>query len=213
MKNAMDSTALIESLSDTLTPMKPMAHPFLRVLPWIFCGAFYTLVCVLVIGVRPDIQDKIVSPYFVYEILMMTFVGLSASFASSYLCVPDMRGVKWLAALPLTALGAFFLWIFTRSLAEPVSMPHVHWVNCFNDGIVLGFIPAIAMVIFVRKGATTAPRMMALMNTLAVAALGFIGLRFTCPLDTIGHAVITHLIPFMVLGILTGVLARRLYRW
>ena len=144
---------------------------------------------------------------------MMALTGLSAALCAAFLCVPDMRGQKWLISVPFTFLAVFLLWIGLRSWVEGVDMPAIHMGHCMSDGFWMAGIPAAIMVFLSTRGATTRPYLSALMVTLAITAFGYIGLRATCMMDTVGHATIYHLIPFTVFGAVLGLIARRLYKW
>ena len=204
---------LIGHLSAELKPVPVLVHPALRALPWLGLASVYLAGVVFFLGLRGDIVEKLGQGPYLFEIAAMGFISLSAALASSWLCVPDMRGNKWILAVPFGALAIFVLWTGARGVLYGVDMPAPHWDHCFESGILMGFVPIVGMLFLARKGATTRPVTMSLMNTLAVGALGYIGLRLVCPTDTIGHAFFYHLFPFMVLGLVTGAIARKLYRW
>ncbi len=204
---------LIDHLSAELKPVPVLAHPLRRTLPWVLMAAVYVAGVLSFLGLRPDLAEKLTQGSYLFEISVMGFISLSAVLCSSWLCVPDMRGNKWLPAIPLAGLAVFLVWTVVMGVLEGVHMPPPHWDHCFESGILMGFIPMVAMVFLARKGATTRPVTMSLMNTLSVGALGYVGLRLVCPTDTIGHAFFYHLFPFVILGLVAGLAARRLYRW
>jgi len=134
--------------------------------------------------------------------------------AVAWLAVPDMRGQGWIAALPLTLAAVLCAWLLTRVHSEGLHMPpHLKWIHCAGDGILMGFIPAAALVFLAKRGATARPYLEALLSALAVAAFGWAGLRITCVADAVGHALVYHFMPFAAAGAVMGALARRLYRW
>lgn len=204
---------LIGSLASDLKPVRRLAHPFLRVMPWFFLAGIYVFGVVYFLGLRPDFSEKIYQSEYLMDLGLIGFMGLSAALASSWLCIPDMRGQNWVVVVPLTLFFTVFLWFAAQTYAGSVFWPAIHWNHCFNDGALIGALPAAAFVFLAKKGATTRPRLMAFMNFLVVAALGYIGLRLTCPVDTIGHALIYHLAPFIIFGGLLGLLARKIYSW
>lgn len=205
--------ALIENLTQELTPVKKLCHPFLRALPWMVASLVYTAAVVSYLGLRPDLAYKLSVPVFLFETGLAFFIGVSAAFSSVWMCVPDMRGQKWLPIVPLTALTVFLFWTVLRAFTEGINFPVPHWDHCFQDGALLGALP-VALIVFVsRRGATTRPFFMSIMNFLAVGAFGYVGLRFTCMLDTVGHAGLYHIAPFLVIGMALGLAARHLYRW
>jgi hypothetical protein len=87
-----------------------------------------------------------------------------------------------LALLPLPALG---LWIAT--LGEACRQAWLadggfggrlapDW-DCFPQMLLAGAIPALAMLLMLRRGAALAPRVTALLGALASASLGSLGLK------------------------------------
>ncbi len=204
---------LIDNLTEELKPRKKLAHPLARALPWMMVAMAYVAGIVNYLGVRPDFAAMLQDSIFLMDTGLMAAVSISAALSAAWLCVPDMRGVKWLVAVPFTLLATFFAWCAIVSHVDGFSMPDMHWDHCFNDAMMMGFLPAAAIMFLTLRGATTKPLTMSLMSVLSVAGLGYVGLRFTCMMDTIGHAGMYHLLPFVVFGALLGAAARFVYRW
>jgi hypothetical protein len=204
---------LIGTLTDELKAVKPLAHPLKRAWPWIVVSIVYVALAGLLHGFRHDMSAKLADMDFMFEVLLMGFVSVSAVLASLWLCVPDMRGQKWLAAIPVTLFGVFVLWTCLRCAHEGLTSENIHWTHCFEAGILMGFIPVFALLRMMRAGTTTHPRLLALMNMLAVAGLGYVGLRLTCGMDTVAHATLFHISPFLLAGAVLGFLSRKIYRW
>lgn len=204
---------LVSNLTEDLSPVRPLAHPAVRALPWLFLSVLYAVGVIVFLGLRPDLPYKLHSAEFLFEIGLAFFTGVTAALCALWMCVPDMRGRVWLPALPLTALAVFLFWCVLEALTEGLLLPAPHWDHCFEDGLFLGAFPAAFILFITRKGTTIKPRMMAFMAVLAVGSFGYVGLRLTCMLDTIGHAGIYHVLPFVTLGSLFGLAARRFYRW
>lgn len=204
---------MIDSLTDELQPLKPLAHPLLRVLPFLIGGVFYTWFIVGYIGLRGDFAAKLVELNFLFENAIMMLLGLSSALCASWLCVPDMRGQRWMIPLPFTFGFIFLLWTVLRAYAEGMEWPSMHFDHCMESGLWIAAVPAALMAFLTARGASTQPLLSAAMTVMAVTAFAYIGLRFTCMMDTVGHATVYHLIPFVLLGTLIGVLARRLFKW
>lgn len=204
---------LISQLTENFSPVKTLAHPFIRILPWLIAMPLYIAAIVAWIGIRPDAALKLHDPVFLFEITLTIAMAITAALSSAWLAVPDMRGKNWLSVIPLTLLTVFVSWESMRAATEGVQMHPFFWGHCLADGVAFGFIPAAAIIFLGKGGMTTHPRMMALMNVLAVSGFGYAALRFTCGADTVWHAGIYHILPFIIFGIAAGALARRLYRW
>lgn len=213
MKHRAGGDKLIETLSGALTPVTPLARPFRRAALWVLGGLVYLGLFLAMAGLRADIKDVILTEFVLWEVFLALFIGLGAVLASAWLCLPDGAENRKVILPPLTGLAVFVLWTAYRSFSEPMDLTHMGWNHCLDAGIAMGFIPSLGLVLLSRRGATTAPRLMALMNFLAVASLGFIGLHLNCGVDSVEHEIFTHLLPFTVAGLLAGFFARRLYRW
>lgn len=204
---------LIGNLTEDLQPISPMAHPFYRLLPWAALSFGYVALVIGIIGIRGDIGTKANDPLFLYEIILALATALSAACASAWLCVPDMRGAKWLLAVPFSLFAVFVGWLATRIIGEPFVMPAIDLHHCLGEAFLMIFVPVTGLILLSRKGATTRPVMMGALNAIAVGGLGFAGLRLICPVDNMGHICIYHVMPFLLLGLIIGLAARRLYRW
>ncbi len=204
---------LITSLCEDASAEKPLRHPLLRGLSWILFSALYLTALLLIVGMRHDLSEKIYDLRFLFEIGLMGFIGLSAAICSVYLCVPDMRGRNWMISLPFSGLALFTIWNIVHITSDDLVMPKLHMDHCMGEGAFMSVIPLAILFFLVRKGATTRPIMMAVMNIISVTSIAYIGLRFTCAMDTVGHATVSHILPYALVGVLLAAAARKLYKW
>ncbi|MEO5367905.1 MAG: NrsF family protein [Magnetococcus sp. WYHC-3] len=205
---------MIEKLCCCDKSRKAMCHPLLRLLPWVVVLALYVVFAVGYIGVRTDIEAKMMDMHFLFEIGLAAFIGISAAICAAWLAVPDMCGHKGLLALPLTGLGVFAFWSTLSGFTGEWGWPGVlEFQHCHSDATLIAVVPALAMAFFIRKGATTCPFLAAFMTALAAGGMGYISLRMTCSMDTVGHVLVFHLAPFIALGMILGLLARKIYKW
>ncbi|MCB1530230.1 MAG: DUF1109 family protein [Rhodospirillales bacterium] len=204
---------LIDGLSGDLNPVRPLAHPLWRAGVCFVLTAAYLAATVYGLHPRMDWMDKFHELNFLFEMSLAGAVWISALLCAGWLCVPDMRGQEWMKAVPVTLTGIFVLWSVLRGVMDGVSIFPLHWDHCFENGFLMGMVPLALVAFFSRGGTTTHPYWLALMNTLAVGSAGWMGLRLTCSMDDVGHGFLYHFVPFLVLGSLIGVFARRLFRW
>lgn len=204
---------LIDKLCSELKPVKKLRHPCCCILTWavIVFGLLGAMIWYL--GLRYDLNDRLHDPVFLFEMLMALVMGISASLCAFWMRVPDMRGCCWMIPVPFTLLGAFTLWTLIRLMTGTVVMPELEFHHCMQEGLLMMAVPAVLMFIAVMQGCTTRPILMAAMNGLSIAALGYIALRLTCASESIGHILYTHLLPYIALGAVAGFLARKLYKW
>lgn len=204
---------LINQLSDDLKAVTPRS-PYKRMAIWLVLSIAYLVGVVAYLGVRMDIADRLTDSIFLFETLLATAILLSASIASSWLNFPDSLQRPWIKIVPLTLFGVFSLWVVVRGIEEGmVFISTLHMAHCSEEGAFMEVAPIIALVIITMRGNTTQPYWSMAMNVLAVSALGWIGLRLTCPMDQMGHSFINHLLPFAIVGAGLGFFARKLFRW
>ncbi len=205
---------LIGSLSEDLEPTKCMSHPFKRLLPWLVMAVIYLVLLINFMGIRHDLSAIMQDPRFIFEIILMGFIGISSAICAVFLCVPDMRGRSWLISLPFTGLALFTIWSVIHAITiEGAQMPHLHMDHCMGEGAFMTIIPLAMLLFLTRKGTTTRPILMAVMNMMSIAAVAYIGLRFTCAMDTVAHATLQHLLPYVLIGLILAMAARKIFKW
>lgn len=211
--NATDS--LIETLSGELQPVKPLKHPLIGFSGWIVIAALYVTLCVSHMGLRGDMAERLHDSGFLLETGLSILMSLTAGAAAFFLRIPDSRGACWFSSIPLALLGLFALWGLFRFASEGFVVPEFHWVHCAtNSGLFIAVPLAILTFLIFRKCcATTRPLTLLTMLGTSVGALGYLCLRLTCSMDAMGHALLYHIIPFIVIGLLLGVIATRIIRW
>lgn len=207
------SETLIVSLCCELDCVRVMPHPFRRTLPWIILAALYVGGSVALFGLRSDFSSIIYQQNYVFELALAFLMSLSAAFCATWLCIPDMRGQRWMIAVPTTFFTVLFLWLLTKATFGSFVLPVMEWHICFTEAVIFGFLPAAAIFILSVAGKTTSPLLLSFVNTLAVGGLGYIGLRLTCASEDIGHICCYHVLPYAFLGLLAAIISRRIYRW
>lgn len=204
---------VINNLTLDLQPVRVAIHPALKALLWLFIVVAY-IYCVLQwMGVRSDVNERLADSQFLYEIITVGLIGFSAACASVWLSIPDLRGNGWIVVVPIVLGVNFLLWLSLMGSDDLIALDHAHWNHCFEDGLFMAGIPALVIAVVSMRGNTTHPYKMAAMNTVAGASAATIGLRFSCSIDSIDHAVLYHVLPFVVLGTILGFFARKIYRW
>jgi len=205
---------LINGLAEELEPTKPLAHPLARMAPLIVVCVLYVGAMISMLGPREDFMPKMMYEIdYLFEILLSLSIFISSAFALGWLSIPDMRGQTWVKAVPVTLSAVFVLWAGLRMFLE-YDQPLVFKIqNCSLDGLLMTFLPVAALVYTSRQGATTQPGWTSFMTVLSFSGLGWAGLRFTCGANTFLQSFVIHFIPFIAMGIVFGLFARRIFRW
>ncbi|MEM6781548.1 MAG: NrsF family protein [Pseudomonadota bacterium] len=206
--------ALIDNLSDELEPVQPMAHPFARMAPLIGVSLIYMIAVIAMIGPREDwVPAMFGNMMYFFEFSLSLSIFVSAALALGWLAIPDMAGRVWIKAVPVTLTGVFLVWAVMRMVFEADMEFNFQLSQCNLNGLFLIVLPVAVLTMSLRKGATTQPGWSAFMTILSFSGLGWAGLRFTCGADSFMHSFLIHFIPFVVLGIVFGLFAKRIFRW
>ncbi len=208
-----DLDSLIGELTEELTPVKRVWRPALYITPWFVLTLAYLAGVIHFLGLRMDLMEQMQQAPFLFEVGLALGIAVTAAYTAGWLAVPDMQQKRWMLAVPTTLFGVFLLWVLCDICVKGVTFGHIHWHHCFSDALLMGFVPVATLCLLVRRGATTQPGWMTFMSVLAVGALGWVSLRFTCMADGPSHILVFHFLPFIFMAAVLGILARRIYRW
>ena len=205
--------SLIDDLSEDLKPVRKLWHPFLMISPWLIICMAYLAGVIHFLGIRMDIEEQLSDLAFVFEMSLVVTIALSAGYTAGWLAIPDMRGQKWMLSVSSTLFGVFLLWNISHIITSGMLIPEIHWHHCFSDAMLMGFVPVAVLSILVRKGTTTRPGWMAFMSSLSIGAMGWGAMRITCGAEHTGHLLLYHFFPYILIAVILGVLARKIYNW
>lgn len=208
---ALDDT--INALCGELKPVKRQC-PYSRTTLWILIACTYTMAVAMMVGFRPQLMEKMMDKQFVFEIGLALMTGLSASLATFWLTLPDSTRYNIFLGVPATLFGVMLFWMGDRLFMEGLGpYPEMWFGHCWMDCALMAGVPAALAMFLTRKGASVRPGLLAFNAVLAVSAFGWIGIRFTCPYDSVGKAYFINFLPFMLIGLGAGFFAKRLFRW
>lgn len=209
-----DIDKTIENLCSNLKPVK-CCNPTRNSLLWILLAICYTSAVALTIGFRHNIAQSMGREDFIFELLLAFAIGISASFMTFWLSVPDSEKYKKFLAIPFTLLGVQIVWVLDRIFFEGLGDIRENWLStCWINAVLHTSLPALAVVLLIRKsGAPVAPCLMATCALLAVSEFGWIGMRLVCPKDNVGEAYLLNFLPYVVIGVVLGFMAKKLFRW
>lgn len=204
----------IDNLCSSLKPVKCF-NPTRRGLLWILLVLCYTSAVTLTIGFRENITETMARSDFVFELILAFSIALSSSLMTFWLSIPDCEKYKKFLAVPLALLFVQIVWVLDRTFFEGLGDFRENWLShCWMNTIVHTTLPALAVIILVRKGgATVMPGWLATNALLAVTEFGWIGMRLICPMDNVGEAYLLNFLPYVVMGAALGFGAKKLFRW
>ncbi len=203
----------INNLCGELKPVKPVC-PYSRSGLWILLAVCYTMAVAMMVGFRPQLMDKMLDQNFVFEIGLALATGMTATLATFWLTLPDSSRYNIFLGIPGTLFAVMVFWMMDRLFMEGMGAYPAQWfTGCWMDCALMGGLPAALAIFLARKGASVRPGLLVFNAVLAVAAFGWIGIRFTCPYDSVGKAFFINFMPFTLMGLILGFSARRLFRW
>jgi hypothetical protein len=165
---------------------------------------------------REDLGLKIVDPRFVAEQVAALATGVAAAAAAFATVVPGVnRRVFVLALVPVATwvgslgLGCVRSWIQFGSSGLAV---RPDWF-CVPAIIGMGALPALAMVVMLRRGAPLTPRLTSALGGLAAGGIGSFGLRLVHPEDASLMVLVWQVGTVSVLSVLAGWAGDHLLGW
>lgn len=212
----METEKLIQNLAAAVRPVRPLASPWLRTAIWLAVAVPYMALVVLVISPRADLLTKLTEARFLVEQIAALATGTTAAVAAFASTVPGYnRKVFLLPALPLAvwlgSLGEGCLDVLLRSGLVGLSL-QPDWL-CLPAIMLVGAMPAAAMVIMLRRGAPLFPYLSSGLGALAAAGLGNFGLRLFHPQDASLMVLVWQFGSVFVLTALGGCVGRIIFSW
>lgn len=212
----VESSEFIRSLSEQGGRVSRLPKPSKRVAFWLLCSLPYVAIVVLVMGLRSDIAMKAGDSRYVIEQAAAFLTAILAAYAAFTVVVPGSP--RWLVALPALPLA-----VWLGSLGEgcvrllssgPVASGVLHpdWL-CLPNIALAGALPAVLIVIMLRKGAPLHPRISIGLGGLAAAAAGNFGLRFFHPVDASLMVLVWQFGTVALLATIASLVGPRFHRW
>ena len=174
-------------------------------------------VCAVVV-MKPAAIDFLatIDSRFAFEQTAILATALTAAIAAFASVIPGHH--KKIYLLPLLPLAA---WL--ASLGEGCASDWLRfgadglqvrpdW-ECAPPAIFIGIIPAVTMVVMLRRGAPLAPRTSIALGALAVAALGNFGLRIFHIGDVSVMVLVWHFGALALISVLAGRIGRHVLNW
>jgi len=212
----MDTDGLIKELAADAGPVHPLPDPWMRTGIWLAIAIPYVALVVILMAPRPDLAAQLADPRFQVEqgaALATAILAAAAAFActvpgrSRAICLLPIAPLAiWLASL---GYGCLQDW---RALGPEGLRLRTDW-DCLPAASLVGIVPAIAMVVMLRRGAPLFPRVTLAMAGLAVGALAQAGMQIYHVGDISLMVLVWHLGGVAVLTALAGWIGRWVLRW
>lgn len=215
MRSELETEYLIESLLRCAHPIRSLPPPWRRTVEWLAIALPAVAVVVVLETPRDDLAQRLVDIRFLTEQAAALASAVTAAAAAFILVIPgrDQR----FAFLPLAPVAVwlgslgqdgFVTWLKGGDAFRLTN----DWV-CFPGIAVAGTIPALTMVVMLRRGVPLAPRTTMLLGAFAAAALGSVGLRLFHAQDAGLMVLVWQFGSVTLLSALACWGGRRILRW
>ncbi|MEZ5680612.1 MAG: DUF1109 domain-containing protein [Erythrobacter sp.] len=206
---------LIDQLAGDLAPVRPIR--LIHGVALVALAAIATVILVEIMdGLWRGIVDGTANGLFFIANGMLGLLGAASALAVLKMASPRVgnshEGARWsfamLGLLPATALVTLAIGGSLASiLADPYGM------ECMGAGVGFGLVTAAALVLWLRRGAPVSINAAGIFTGVAAGAIGSFAYGLACPIDTIGHLGIWHVLPVAIAAFVGRLVVPPLIRW
>lgn len=213
----MQTEELIQQLAAEAPPVRPIRPLAARLAGWTVVAAASFAIVLLLMGVRRELGDAADRADFAIETALLILTALSAAVGALVVSVPGAErraAVRW---LPVIAGVAYVTWsagelVFAGATGAPAGRIALGW-HCIFKTASVAAVPAVALLVLVRRAAPLRAAWAGLLALLATAAVGVLGANVICPNDRPVHMLLWHVAPLMLFAAIGAALGMWLLRW
>lgn len=203
----METNQLIQQLADGAQPVRRLPAPWRRAALWLAISLPYAAAIVLLRSMHVTAADPLADWQFLIEESAIVLTALTAAIAAFCSVVPGHgRAILMLPLVPLAVwlatLGDACAQEWLRLGADSLKL-RIDW-DCLPPAAMIGVLPAIAIVVMLRRGAPLHPRATTALAALAVAALVNVVLRIYHVGDVSIMVLVWHFGGVLLFSLLAG---------
>jgi hypothetical protein len=212
----METNDLIVRLAAESTAVRRLPAPWLRGLLWLAISAPYVAMVVMLGPMPNNLAPISHDAQFLIEQAATLVTAVTAGLVAFYSVVPGYD--RRLLLLPLVPFAAWLATLGEGCLRDWIKLGthglelRPDW-GCLPSAAWIGIVPAVAMVIMLRRGAPLFPRASIALGGLAVAALANFGLRLFHLGDASIMVLFWHFGSVVLLATLAAALGRYFLSW
>lgn len=176
----MRTEDLIRTLAKNAMPVKRLPHPAWRTVMWMMISLSYVAAVLWLVGVRPDLSEKLSDQRYLIEVGAALLTSMMAAAAAFCAGCPGRPLWERFAPFPFMAVwltslgeGCWRQWL----QSGPDGLHLQVDLTCFQSITAVGIVPAIVILVMIRRGAPIAPMSTTGLAVLASTALGAAALR------------------------------------
>jgi hypothetical protein len=212
----VETSNLTRQLTTSAVPVRRLAPPWRRAAAWLAIALPYVAIVVVLMSPRDDLVLQRTDMRFQIELVSAVITGVLAAGAALAMTVPGHS--RLICLLPIAPLGVWLASLGRSCVEDWISQGpdglrlRSDW-ECLPPALVASIVPAIAMVVMLRRGAPLSPRVTVAMGALAVAALTNAGLQLYHADDASIMVLVWHLGSAVILSAVAGWAGRSVLRW
>ena len=212
----MQTDELIRRLAADTRSVRRLRPAWMRTLFWLALALPYVAAVVRGKLLMVDMSQVLADPRFAIEQAAILATAITAAVAAFASTVPGFdRRVLLLPLAPLAlwfaSIGQGCLQDWLRFGADGLAI-RPDW-ECLPSATIIGIVPAVVMVLMLRKGVPLHPRLTLLLGALAVAAIGNFGMQLFHFRDASIMVLFWHLGSVAVLSVLAGSFGEHVLGW
>lgn len=212
----METQKLIARLAADIRPVRRLRPPRERALVWLAIALPYVGAVVWGKVLMVDVAHPLADPRFVIEQAATLATAVAASVAAFSSVIPGFDRRILLLPLPplalwLASVGHGCLQDWLQFGAEGLAL-RPDW-ECLPYATYIGIVPALAMIVMLRRGVPLLPRLTLALGAVAVAAVGNFGLQIFHFRDVSVMVLAWHLGNVALLSVLAGWMGRLVLAW
>lgn len=211
-----ETELMIQGLARAARPVRPLPGSHIRAALWLVISLSYITGILILMPAGHNVLAQLTNLPFAIEQVATLSTGIAAAFAAFMTTIPG-RSPRW-AALPLFPLTIWLASLapacmreFSQLGLQAFARPHSLW--CVPVMVVFGAVPAVAMVVMIRRGAPMTPHLSAALGGLAAAGIGNLGVRLVHPEDVSVMLIVWHIGGVIALSALAASAGRLLLNW
>lgn len=153
--------------------------------------------------------------YYIVRGLLLV-LGLASATSVIALARPQvgnhLDGPRWAMAMVGVVPAVAVITLALRSnLGQALSDTNA--LTCLTNSLLAASFTAIALVLWLRRGAPVSLQAAGLQTGVAAGALGSVTYGLSCQIDTLAHVAIWHVVPVAVAGIIGRLVVPHLVKW
>lgn len=195
-----------------LKPVFP--NPQIIAIRWLILIICYFALLISFSGFRPDILEKISQPLYLFEFGFMLLTGVLATYAASFLALPDSNQKSWIRFIPFIPLafliGILVGGIFSKNFITLTECLRSGHYECFIHVILYSILPTMMMFYTIHKAAPINYCWAGSMAGLSSASFGYIALRLVEKSDEPSMLLVWHFFPVVVV-VMIGMMIGKIY--